>query len=387
MTIALLNRTGLAASFVAAMVGADDPVRAADYPSSMGPLWVEAVAEGLDHPWSIAFLPDGRLLVTERPGRLRIVSEGTAGAPIAGVPQVAAVGQGGLLDVALAPDFETTGRLYLSYAEPASRETGGRGQGTAILSATLAASGTSGVLSDAKVIFRMNRFTPTAIHFGGRIAIARDGNLFVTLGERGEGPRAQDFGDLAGAVVRIAPDGGVPEGNPFVGDGGEPRLWSKGHRNPQGAAIRPSDGSLWIVEHGAMGGDEINRPLAGRNYGWPVISYGLNYNGTRIGVGKSAPGMEQPVYYWDPSIAPSGLAFYQGDLFPQWQGDLLVGALKDQMLVRLKMEGDRVTSEERLFEGAFGRIRDVRVGPDGAIYLATDERNGQILRVTPANAP
>lgn len=376
-----------AAAIGAGLLGAAGAARAAEAPTfstSAGEVKVQTVARGLVHPWAVAFLPDGRMLVTERPGRLRLITDGTPGKPITGVPEVAAVGQGGLLDVALAPDFARSGRLYLSYAEPASAETGGSGQGTAVMAARLVIAGDTGHLEDQQVILRMKTFTASTIQFGSRIAIAPDGNLFVTMGDRGDAERAQDPNDLAGSVVRIKPDGSAPQDNPFVDGGGDPRIWSKGHRNPEGAAIRTSDGRLWTVEHGARGGDEINKPMAGQNYGWPVISYGTNYDGSKIGVGTSAPGMEQPVYYWDPSIAPSGLAFYTGDLFPAWKGDLLVGALKYQMLVHLTMKGDTVTHEERLFRGKFGRIRDVRVGPDGAIYLATDEQDGRILKVTPA---
>jgi len=349
------------------------------FESSAGPLKAEIVATGLEFPWAVGFLPDGRLLVTERPGRLRVIgADGQPGAPVSGVPEVWAEGQGGLLDVALAPDFETSGRLYLSYAQP-----GLGGAGTAVMAASLRLSGDSGALEDQQVIFRMNRFTGRGQHFGSRIVIAPDGNLFVTLGERGEMDRAQDPADLAGAVVRIGPDGSIPADNPFAdGGAGNAALWSLGHRNPQGATLGP-DGALWTVEHGAKGGDEINKPLAGLNYGWPVITYGEDYNGSKIGTGTEKPGYEQPVYYWDPSIAPSGMDFYDGALFPAWQGDLLVGSLKFQLLSHLKMEGEQVVDEERLFEGAFGRIRDVRTGPDGAIYLATDESAGRIIRIVP----
>lgn len=377
-----MSRRSFAAIGLALMAGtvAAGPAPAQPvFETSAGPVLAEVVVTGLEHPWAMAFLPDGGLLVTERPGRLRIVRDGVAGAPVAGVPEVFARGQGGLLDVALSPDFARSGRLYLSYAKP-----GPGGAGTAVMAATLQVEGTSGRLVDRQVIFEMNRFTGTRHHFGSRIAIARDGNLFVTLGERGEADRAQDADDLAGGVVRIGPDGSIPSDNPFVNHTGADAFWSIGHRNPQGATIRPSDGSLWTVEHGAMGGDEINKPLAGRNYGWPVIAYGQHYGGGRIGVGTEAPGYQQPVYYWDPSIAPSGLDFYEGEMFPQWRGDLLVGALKFQLLVRLEMDGDRVVGEERLFAGAFGRIRDVRVGPDGAIWLVTDENPGSVIRITPA---
>lgn len=355
------------------------------FETSAGPVRTEVLAQGLENPWAIAFLPDGRLLVSERPGRLRIVEmNGKIGDPIAGLPNMVAQRQGGLLDVAVAPDFADTGRIYLTFSE-SGRDAGvGRGAGTAVMSAVLNIEGMSGTLSAQKVIFRMNNFTDSGVHYGSRIVIADDGNLWVTLGERGEMDRAQDPFDLAGGVVRIRPDGSIPEDNPFAdGAEGDPAFWSIGHRNPQGATLG-ADGSLWTVEHGAMGGDEINKPQAGRNYGWPVITYGINYNGQKIGIGTAAAGYEQPVYYWDPSIAPSGLDFYDGDLFPAWKGDLLVGSLKFKLLVRLEMDGDTVVGEERLFEGAFGRIRDVRVGPDGAIYLATDEPDGQIIIVEPA---
>ena len=353
--------------------------------SSAGPLRAEIVAEGLVHPWAIAFLPDGRLLVTERPGRLRIIGpQGRLGAPIEAVPDVVAARQGGLLDVALAPDFAQTGRVYLSYAEPADAAGDHAGSGTAVMAATLVIVGDTGRLADRSVIFRMNRFTRSGVHYGSRIMVAPDGTLWITLGERGDRDRAQDPHDLAGAVVRIAPDGTIPPDNPFAaGEAAHPAIWSLGHRNPQGAALGP-DGALWIAEHGARGGDEVNRPEPGLNYGWPVISYGRHYSGEAIGIGNEAPGYEQPLHYWDPSIAPSGLAFYDGALFPGWQGDLLVGALRDRMLVRLEVEDGAITGEERLFQGAFGRIRDVRSGPDGAIYLATDEPEGRIIRVAPA---
>ncbi len=351
------------------------------FETSAGPVRAEVVAGGLEHPWAIAFLPDGRLLVTERPGRLRVIGvDGSAGEPVSGVPEVWNNGQGGLLDVALAPDFAESGRLYLSYSEP-----GDGGAGTAVMAATLELSGNTGQLTGREVIFRMNNFTGRGQHFGSRIVVAGDGNLWVTLGERGQGDRAQDPFDLAGGVVRIAPDGSIPADNPFAsGEQGDPAFWSIGHRNPQGATLS-SDGELWTVEHGAQGGDEINKPQAGLNYGWPVISYGEHYGGGEIGEGTSAPGYEQPVHYWDPSIAPSGLDFYDGELFPEWQGDLLVGALKFQLVARLDMEGDEVVNEERLFEGAFGRIRDVRTGPGGGIYLATDQADGEIIRIVPAD--
>jgi len=357
------------------------PAWAQTVQSSAGNLTATVIAEGLDHPWALGFLPDGRMLVTERSGQLRVVNDGVAGEPVEGIPNVYDEGQGGLLDLALAPDFETSGQIYLSFAERAEDAGQQRGQGTAVLSARLVLEGGSGHLENARVIFRMNRFTTTNRHFGSRVVIGADGNLFVTLGERGEQDRAQDVTDLAGAIVRIAPDGSVPADNPKP-EGWAPELWSKGHRNPQGATLR-EDGVLFTVEHGARGGDEVNMPQPGKNYGWPVITYGVDYSGVPIGEGTEKEGLEQPLYYWDPSISPSGLDFYDGDLLPEWQGDLLAGGLSGQLLVRLDMEGDAVVGEERLFEGRLGRIRDVLTGPDGAIYLLTDEDNGRLIRVAP----
>ena len=349
--------------------------------SSAGNLTATVIAEGLDHPWALGFLPDGRMLVTERSGQLRIIDGGVVGEPIAGVPAVYNQGQGGLLDLALAPDFATSGQIYLTFSERAQDAGLQRGQGTAVFSARLVLEGDGGRLEDGKVIFRMNNFTTTNRHFGSRVVIGQDGNLFVTLGERGDQNRAQDMTDLAGAIIRIAPDGSVPEDNPKP-EGWAPELWSKGHRNPQGATLR-EDGVLFTVEHGARGGDEVNMPRPGANYGWPIITYGVDYSGVPIGEGTAKEGLEQPLHYWDPSISPSGLDFYDGELLPEWQGDLLSGGLSGQLLVRLDMEGDAVVGEERLFQGQLGRIRDVRVGPDGAIYLLTDEDNGRLIRVAP----
>jgi glucose/arabinose dehydrogenase len=367
----VLTGTALALLLVA-------PASAQTIETSAGPLTATVIAEGLEHPWAMGFLPDGRMLVTERSGQLRVVDQdGAVGAPIEGVPEVVARGQGGLLDVALAPDFAESGQIYLSFSEA-----GEGGQGTAVLAARLALAGDSGSLSEQNVIFRMNKFTGTDRHYGSRIVIGQDGNLFVTLGERGEAERAQDMADLAGAVVRIAPDGSIPADNPQL-EGWAAELWSKGHRNPQGATLRQSDGALFTVEHGARGGDEINMPRAGRNYGWPVITYGVDYSGAPIGEGTEQEGMEQPLHYWDPSISPSGLTFYDAELIEGWQGDLITGGLNGQVMVRLDMDGDTVVGEEPLFEGELGRIRDVRVGPDGAIYALTDAGNGQVIRVAP----
>jgi aldose sugar dehydrogenase len=340
---------------------------------------VETVAEGLEHPWSLAFMPDGNMLVSERPGRLRIVRNGVLSEPVQGVPEVDARKQGGLLDVVLDPDFAANRTIFLSFSEP--RPEGGNG--TSVARARLSGDGSK--LEEMKVIFRQQPAIESEAHFGGRIAFAPDGNLFVTLGERYVmRDSAQDLGTDLGKVVRITKDGAPAPGNPFVGkQGALPEIWSYGHRNAQGAAIEPATGLLWTVEHGAQGGDEINRPEAGRNYGWPVITYGKDYDDSKIGEGTAKAGMEQPLHYWDPSIAPSGLAFYEGAMFPQWKGDLLVGALKGQKLVRLDVENGKIVGEEAMLTDLGERIRDVRVGPDGAVYLLTDNPQGRVLRVTP----
>ncbi|MEK1888169.1 MAG: PQQ-dependent sugar dehydrogenase [Phyllobacterium sp.] len=343
----------------------------------------ETVAHNLAHPWGMAFLPDGSLLVTERTGNMRIVKDGQVSAPVAGVPEVAAKGQGGLLDVVLAPDFTENGRIYFTFSEP-----GKGGAGTALASAKLVRTENGGALDGVIILASMHKKTNKGQHFGSRIVVAPDGKLFVTMGERGDRQRAQDFKDEAGSVLRINADGTTPADNPFAdGEKALPQIWSKGHRNPQGATWDPVTQSLLTVEHGAQGGDEINQPRAGKNYGWPVISYGKDYSGAKIGKGTKAAGYEQPLYYWDPSIAPSGLAVYQGKMFPEWQGDLLVGSLKFATLVRLdRDEHGKIGSEERLLKDAFGRIRDVRVGPDGSVYLLTDEADGKIIRLTRAHA-
>ncbi len=337
---------------------------------------VVTVASGLDRPWALAFLPDGRMLVTEKPGRMRIVArDGTLSAPLAGVPPVAAQGQGGLLDVMVDREFATHRMITFCYAEP-----GEGGAGTTVARARLGEAG----LEDVKVIFRQQPKVSGGLHFGCRIVLSRDGLLYVTLGERYSRDRAQDLGVHLGKVIRIRPDGTVPPDNPFVQRAGAlPEIWSYGHRNPQGAALHPQTGKLWVHEHGARGGDEINIPEAGKNYGWPVITHGIDYSGAPIGIGKAAPGMEQPRYFWVPSIAPSGMAFYTGDAFPMWQGNLFVGALAGQRLVRLELDGEVVRHEERLLGDLRERIRDVRVGPNGLIYLLTDNAPGSVLRLEP----
>ncbi|MEW6704757.1 MAG: PQQ-dependent sugar dehydrogenase [Pseudomonadota bacterium] len=339
---------------------------------------VETVAEGLEHPWGLAFLPDGRMLVTERPGRLRLVGrDGRVSAPLAGVPEVQASGQGGLLDVAVDPDFASNRSIYLSYAEP-----GEAGAGTAVARAVLGAEG----LSELRVIYRQQPKVRGGNHFGSRLVFGKDGTLFVTLGDRyAHREKAQDLSTTIGKIVRIRRDGSIPPDNPFVGQAGaRPEIWSYGHRNVQGAALDPATGQLWTAEHGARGGDEINRPQAGRNHGWPVITYGVDYSGARIGSGTEAPGMEQPVHYFDPSIAPSGLVFYTGDAFPQWKGHLLVGSLKFTHLARLALRDGRVVSEQRYLQDRGERIRDVVQGPEGYVYLLTDSPEGKLLRLRPA---
>jgi glucose/arabinose dehydrogenase len=332
----------------------------------------------------LAFLPDGRMLVTERPGRLRIVAmDGTVSKPISGLPPIVARSQGGLLDVALDPAFTQNNLIYFTFSEPHPRD----GDATSVARARLvpAAGADGGRLEDVRIIFRQQPAADGNMHYGGRIAIARDGRLFVTLGERYRlRDSAQTLDNHLGKVVRIAPDGTVPPDNPFVGKPGiAPEIWSYGHRNPQSAAIHPATGHLWTVEHGARGGDEINTPEPGKNYGWPVITYGRDYSGARIGIGTRKDGMEQPLYYWDPSIAPSGMVFHTGDRVPEWAGSLFVGSLVQTHLARLVLRDGQVVAEERLLTDLAERIRDVRQGPDGAIYVATDSPDGQILRVEP----
>jgi glucose/arabinose dehydrogenase len=348
-----------------------------EFDTSAGRVRLTIVAGGLAHPWSLAFLPGGGMLVTERPGRLRPISaDGQVGPPIAGVPPVFAGGQGGLLDVALDPAFAENRLIYLSYAEP-----GEGGAGTAVARGRLA----EGALEDVAVIFRQQPKVEGDAHFGSRLVFGPDGMLFVTLGERNRRDQAQSLADHLGTIVRLAPDGGVPADNPFVGRAGaRPEIWSYGHRNVQGAAIHPGTGRLWTTEHGPRGGDELNIPAPGRNYGWPVIGYGRHYNLTRIGEGNSKAGMEQPVLYWDPSIATCGLAFYTGDAMPAWRGSLFVGGMAARQLRRLALKGNDVVGEEQLFNGFGRRIRDVRQGPDGRLYLLTDEPNGELVRVDPA---
>lgn len=342
-----------------------------------GPVRVVTVAKGLEHPWGFAFLPDGRMLVSERPGRLRLVApDGTLSPPLGNVPAVYARGQGGLLDVALDPDFARNERIYFTYAEP-----GEGGAGTALASARLAGDR----LADVAVLFRQQPKTGGGNHFGSRVVVGRDGMLWLGLGERYQRDAAQDLSNHLGKVIRIARDGSLPPDNPFIGRAdARPETWSYGHRNIQGLAINPQTGVVWLHEHGPRGGDEINIPQAGRNYGWPVITYGIDYSGEKIGIGSAAPGMEQPLLHWTPSIAPSGMAFYTGRKIPAWTGNLFVGSLKFGSLHRVVLDGTRVVAQEQLLREVGENIRDVRDGPDGYLYLATDSAEGRILRIEPA---
>jgi glucose/arabinose dehydrogenase len=338
-----------------------------------GKIKFETVAKGLAHPWGLAFLPDGSFLVTERPGRLRLVSKtGEVSKPLTGVPEVFAEGQGGLLDVALDPDFASNRLVYLSYSEP-----GEGGAGTAVARGKLA----DGGLENLEVIFRQEPKVGGGNHFGSRLAFAPDGKLFITLGERFTFTPAQDLSNDLGKIVRINPDGSVPDDNPFVGQkGARPEIWSYGHRNPQGAAINPSSGKLWESEFGPWGGDELNIPQAGRNYGWPVVSWGKHYDGTRIPAPPTHPEFADAIAHWTPVISPSGIAFYTGDSIPAWKGNLLIGGLSSEALVRLTLDGETVKAEERIPMGT--RIRDVAQAPDGSVYLLSDEDDGKVLRLT-----
>ncbi|HCT58032.1 MAG TPA: PQQ-dependent sugar dehydrogenase [Gemmatimonas aurantiaca] len=345
--------------------------------SIRGVVRAETWASGLVNPWGIEILPDGRALVTERPGRLRIVAvNGQLSAPVTGVPAVYAEGQGGLLDVALDPGFASNGLIYLSFAE-----SGTGGAGTSVARGRLVGN----ALQDVQVIYRQTPKLNGGGHYGSRLVFARDGKLFVTQGDRMNWrDYAQDLARGQGKVMRINPDGTVPSDNPFTGQSSaRPEIWSYGHRNVQAAALHPTTGQLWTVEHGARGGDELNHPERGKNYGWPVITYGVDYSGARIGEGTAKEGMEQPVYYWDPVIAPSGMTFYNADAIPGWKGSVIIGSLTPGALVRLELTNGRVTKEERYLGELGERIRDVTVGPDGFIYVVTDSGSGRVLRIRP----
>lgn len=374
-TIASQRLPGLLAALCTACILAASPA----FEARAQTVRPETVASGLDHPWAVAFLPEGRFLVTERAGRMRVVNaQGQVGPALAGVPEVAAGGQGGLLDVVLDSGFARNRTLYFCFSEP-----GRGGSGTALARARLADDERS--LQDVRVIFSQKPKFASAMHFGCRIVEARDGTLYLTLGDRFRRMQdAQTLDNHHGKVVRVQKDGGVPADNPFVGRAGAlPEIWSYGHRNAQGATLAP-DGSFWMHEHGPQGGDEINVPRPGRNHGWPVITYGENYGGGAVGEGLTEkPGLEQPLHYWTPSIAPSGMAFLTSDRYgPAWKGDLFLGSLKFGYLARLELAGGKVAREEKLLQGV-GRVRDVRQGPDGLLYLLTDAGDGKLVRVRP----
>ena len=376
--IAIAGAFGIAlgASFLGWLV----PVHAQEvFQSERHSFRLVRIADGLDHPWSLAFLPDARIMVTERRGRLRLVERGRlVRKVVAGLPgNVTQDGQGGLLDVVLHPNFAANHLLYLSYAGRA----GGR-LGTEVVRAVLAGDR----LTDVTVIFRALPKSSGGRHFGSRLLISDDGFLYITLGDRAERRSAQDLSDHRGSVIRIHVDGSVPRDNPFASkSGARPEIFTRGNRNVQGIARQPGSGLVWMHEHGPRGGDEINIIKAGANYGWPIVSYGINYDGSTISSQPTHPGVEPPVHYWVPSIAPSGMAFYDGDKFPNWRGNLLVGALKDRLLVRLEVDGRKIVHEERLLRRKLGRIRDVRQGPDGFIYLLNDSSRGAIYRLEPAD--
>ncbi len=338
---------------------------------------VVTLAEGLDHPWGMAFLPDGGILITEKEGRLRLFTpDGLDPRPVEGVPRVAATGQGGLLDVALDPAFDDNRLVYLSFAAEDRS-----GIGTEVLRARL----DGHRLRDPETLFQALPKSRGGRHFGSRLLFTPDGMLLITLGDRGQRDEAQNLSSHAGTIIRIHPDGTVPKDNPFSSrSGATAAIYTYGNRNVQGIALRAGSNQVWAHEHGPQGGDELNVIVAGTNYGWPVITYGRNYGiGTRIGEGERKEGMAQPVHYWVPSIAPSGMSFYSGEAFPRWEGDLFVGSLKFDQLVRLRLDGDRVVAEERMLDGVIGRVRDVRSGPDGLLYLLSDARRGGLFRLEP----
>ena len=370
-------------ALVLIMIGTSPLAAAESFDTEKGRISVDVIADGLSHPWAIDFLPDGRMIVTERSGTMRLVTEaGGVSAPIKGLPKSDVGGQGGLLDVAVHRNFAENRLIYWSFSEA-----GNGGNSTAVARGRLSEDGTA--LNDVRVIFSQKPKVRSDKHFGSRLVFDGKGHLFVTLGERFEPKfrvQAQDLGSHLGKIVRLMEDGKVPPDNPFVNKAGAlPEIWSYGHRNAQAAAINPATGALWEIEHGPMGGDEINLPQPGKNYGWPIVSFGKNYDGTPVGSGKSEmPGMEQPIYQWTPVIAPSGMAFYTAELFPRWKGNLFVGGLRSQALVRLELDGAKVTHEERLLRELGMRIRDVAQGPEGALYVVTDENDGMILRLSPA---
>jgi glucose/arabinose dehydrogenase len=362
---------------------ATTPAPAQSLSSEKGPIRVTEVARGLDHPWALAFLPDGNMLVTERSGQLRRISrDGNISAPLAGVPKVFAEGQGGLLDVVLSPDFATSQRIYLSYAEPGDNGSAG----TAVASAKLGEAG----LSDVKVIYRQEPKLVGPNHFGSRLAFDGQGHIFITQGERNNRPTAQALEKLQGKLVRLNLDGSVPRDNPFVGQANaRPEIWSYGHRNMQGLAIDPRTGKLWENEHGPRGGDEINLPQPGKNYGWPIVTHGINYSGLPIpeAEGREKSGLEPPYHVWEKSPGLSGMAFYTGHPGTPWNDSLFLGSLAERNLIRLTLQGDKIVGEERLLNEIGERVRDVRVGPDDNVYVLTDENDGKLFRIEPPKTP
>ncbi len=350
-------------------------VQAGTVQSELHEFEVQTVAQELSHPWSLAFLPDNKILVSERPGRLRLIeNEKLVKQPIAGLPDIRQHGQGGLMDIAVHPDFKNNRFIYLAYAGKTLR-----GYSTEVLRAELI----DRELKNVTTIFEALPKSRGGRHFGGRLQFSSDGKLFIALGDRGNRSRAQDLNNHTGTLIRLNDDGSVPDDNPFFNvKDAKPEIYSYGHRNIQGITLGPDQTTVWTHEHGPQGGDEINIIQAGLNYGWPVITYGVNYGiGTKIGEGTHKPGMQQPLYYWDPSIAPSGMIFYSGENFPKWQNNLLVGSLKFGLLLRLVIENNKVVHEERMLNGEFGRIRDVRQSPDGTLYLLTDEKQGKVLKL------
>nr|WP_312507946.1 PQQ-dependent sugar dehydrogenase [Pseudomonas luteola] len=353
----------------------------ATYPSEKGKVSVTVIKKGLDHPWGLAFLPDQKgMLVTERPGRLRVLkSDGSVSNPIAGLPDVYNRSQGGLMDVALSPSFAEDRLIYLTYSEGGGEDDKA---GTAVGRGTLSADMTR--VEGFTVIFRQEPKLSTGAHFGSRLVFDQQGYLFIALGENNQRITAQALDKLQGKLVRIKADGTVPNDNPFVDQSGaRPEIWSYGHRNQQGAALNPWTGQVWTNEHGPRGGDEVNIPLAGKNYGWPVATHGINYSYTPIpeAKGKDVPRTEQPLYVWEKSPGVSGMAFYSADQFPAWKNSLFIGALAQESLIRLQLEGDKVVHEERLLEEKGARIRDVRQGPDGYLYVLTDSSEGEVLKI------
>ena len=375
-----LTKTSLATVFIVAMLMIGIPGNRPAWAKALPPqpeFKVSTIAEGLEHPWGMAFLPDGNILVTERPGRLRLIKNGVLqAAAVGGLPEISATGQGGLLDVALHPDYLNNGWVYFSYSAGQDGNIGtevGRGQLV------------DNQIKNWQTLFRLTPKSNAAQHFGSRLVFDSQNHLYITLGDRGERFRAQDTNDHAGSVIRLHDDGSIPDNNPFSHvAGSKPEIYSFGHRNIQGAALHPASGKLWIHEHGPQGGDELNVVELGKNYGWPVITYGKEYvTGDDIGEGTHKAGMQQPIYYWVPSIAPSGMTFYNGDKFPAWQGNLFIGSLKFKLLVRLVLEGNKVIHEQRLLKNELGRIRDVETAPDGFLYLLTDEDDGKLVRLEP----